>query len=74
MKLFKHFTRSSTEQYVLFCLQKKKLQSEMFKKNIVMLRYCAFKMSLMSNINRYTFPSTFKLENVKKCENCMQCF
>ena len=38
----------------------------MFKHNISKLRYCAFKMSLMSNLNRYIFPWTSKLENAKK--------
>ena len=41
----------------------------MFKQNILKLRYCAFKMSLMSNLNSYIFPLTFKLENVKKCHS-----
>ena len=41
----------------------------MFKQNILKLRYCAFKISLMSNLNRYIFPWTFKLENVKKCHS-----
>ena len=36
----------------------------MFKQTILKLRYCAFK---MSNLNRYIFHWTFKLENVKKC-------
>ena len=41
----------------------------MFNQNILKLRYCAFKMSLMSNLNRYIFPWTFKLENLKKCHS-----
>ena len=41
----------------------------MFKQNVLKLRYRAFKMSLMSNINPYIFPWTFKLENVKKCDS-----
>ena len=28
----------------------------MFKQNILKLSYCAFKMCLMSNLNRYIFP------------------
>ena len=36
----------------------------MFKQNILKLSYCAFKMSLMSNLNRYIFSWNFKLENV----------
>ena len=31
----------------------------MFKQNIPKLRYCAFKMSLMSNLNRYIFSLNF---------------
>ena len=42
----------------------------MFKQNILKLSaYCAFKMSLMSNLNRYIFAWNFKLENVKKCHS-----
>ena len=37
----------------------------MFKQNILKLSYCAFKMSLTSNLNRYIFPWNFELENVK---------
>ena len=41
----------------------------MFKQNILKLSYCAFKMSVMSYLNRYIFPWNFKLENVKKCHS-----
>ena len=41
----------------------------MLKQNILKLRHFAFKMSLMSNLNRHIFPWTFKLENVKKCHS-----
>ena len=41
----------------------------MFKQNILKLSYCAFKMSLMSNLNRYIFPLEVSLLG-----NFMQCF
>ena len=41
----------------------------MFKQNILKLSYCALKMSLMSNLNRYIFLWNFKLENVRKCHS-----
>ena len=51
------FTPTLNNTY--YFVYRKKLQSEMFKQNIPKLRYCAFKMSLMSNLNRYIFSLNF---------------
>ena len=61
------FTPTLSNTY--YFVYRKKLQSEMFKQNILKLSYCAFKMSLMSNLNRYIFPLEVSLLG-----NFMQCF